>query len=344
MAPLLAPPEMLLPRNVAKRICGDPTIFLGAFFAGNGLRGVLPPFVGNAANVDAVPDPTFGGIFPGQASDGLRCAYDDDSPRIEFEPAFVGDFEPASFTSGPVPIHIRIADQAVGASPGSALDPTSIVVTMQLFGTQSGLGGGTACTATLGGAAAATTDDADVDVTSLFQVSSAPDGAMVLEAPLDIASTPTTQSCQAYFVVFARDVYHNLAVDFGAVRILQHGPIVTFSPTSYVGPPPAPVSVRVAVPFGDVDLDSVRIRASVFPFGGCGDVSVNGQPATFDIFGNPADITALLDVTNGPAADTRSWSGLVSASAPFGLCFIFIMPSDPVSGFDYGSMFIGLGT
>jgi hypothetical protein len=340
LAPLLAPPEILLPRDIADRICGDPTIFLGAFFAGSGLRPVLPPFVGNLPDVDAAPDRTFGGIFPAQAADGLRCALDEDGPDITFEPASPGNSETPSFTSGPVPIRIRILDEMVGASPGSAVDPASVMVRLQVFDTS--LSGGAACTATLAGLPAATSGDGAVDVTSRFQMMAAPDGAIVLESDLDITSLPTVQGCDAFFDIVARDIYNNFGFGFGAVRIYLHGPIVTISPLSYNGPSPAAISVRVAAPFGDVNLDAIRIRANTLSFFPCVNLRMNGQPvapvAQTPTFSASADVTPLMNVTNGPAANTRTWTGLVSASAPTGNCNVAIVPGETASGFSYPSV------
>ena len=110
-------------RTASVEIDGSDVLLLRAH-----LHALLPPFVGDDAAVDSLPDPTFGGLLPGQRSGDLRCVVDEKGPLISVAPGDPRSSPPPPLTSEPVHLSIRIQDPAVGASPGSAIDPASISV------------------------------------------------------------------------------------------------------------------------------------------------------------------------------------------------------------------------
>jgi len=179
------------------------------------------------------------------------------------------------------------------------------------------------------------------NVAQRFQRTTAPDGSVLLEADLDVTTTSPARGCDVAINVTAADAYGNGGHGSGALRIYEHGPVVTLSPQSYFGASPAQLSITVAAPFGDVSLDAIRIQA--FGGYGCSSLRVNGQPVPFvaqpPFFWPTADVTRLLSRVEGPGIGARTWSGLVSAGASAGGCSVSFGPSDPVFGFLYDTAY-----
>ena len=316
------------------RLCGDPTLYLGALFGEHWqMRPLLPPFVGDGAAVDSLPDPTFGGLLPGQRPGDLRCVVDQEGPRISVAPG--SWWPPPAFTSEPVHISVRIQDRPVGASPGSAVDPASISVSLSGFPYGGGFSS-TGCSPRLNGIPIPDLGYPGSDVTPRFQMTTAPDGSLLLEADLDVTTTSPAQGCDVTINVTAADAYGNVGHGEGALRIYERGPIFTLSPQSYSGRSPAPLSITVAAPFGDVNLENIQIIATPYWDGGCSDLQVNGQPVSWENYWE-VDVAPLLNVSSGPGAGAGTWSGLVSVGPSAEDCLVYFTPiySDPVSEVSY---------
>lgn len=332
-APLLVLPGLLPGLD---RLCGDPTLYLGALFGESWeLRALLPPFVGDDAVVDSLPDPTLGGLLPGQRSGDLRCAVDSEGPSISVTPGDHWVYPPVPITSEPVHLSIRIEDPPVGASPGSAIDPASIGIWLSAYsyGDPFTPGG---CSPRLNGIPVPGVGYPGSDVTPRFQMTAVPGGALLLEADLDVATVSPARGCDVSLQVMASDAYGNDRYGGGSLRILERGPVVTFSPPSYYGSSPAPLSITVALPFGEVSLDAVQISA--FDGYGCSGLQVNGHPFSLSLFPPAADVTHLLTRVDGPGAGERTWSGLVSAGVqtPWSShCYVSLGPVFPVSGLGF---------
>lgn len=341
--PVMAPPGVLLPRRIAERICGDPSLDLGAFFDGPGLRPLLPPFGGNAPDVDAVPDPTFGGLFPQQQAGGLRCYVDEGQPVISFEPGYGPDYQAPTLTSQPVHIRIRFEDTPVGAGGPSPLDPASISV--RLFTSPHGYGGfSPLCIAKLDGLEAARSDGfGENEVRPLFQQSIDPGGAILLEADLTVQTSGLPQGCWINFSASVMDVFANEGYENQGLIILERGPVFRVTPPYYSGPGPVAVSIVVGAPFGDVALTDARILASSFPPTGCPRIVVDGQAFALpqDPFGGaPADVTSLFQSTSGPGAAERSFSAQVSKPLADPPCSLQLGPVFPPNAYPFASVWL----
>lgn len=330
-APILIPPDLL--PGILDQMCGDPTLFLGAAFgAGWEVRALLPPFSGNDPTVDALPDPTVGGLFPGQVAGDLRCALDEEGPSISITPATTWG-NPEIRTSEPVHLTIQIRDHPVGSSPGSALDPTTLGVWIATYPYDFS-SYGASCHPTLNGVAFPEQGYPGSDVTALLQMTPSQD-ALELEGDLEVTTTSPTQGCDLAVFAAAADAYGNGGYGHGAVRILERGPVVRFSPRSHYGAPPVALTIGVSAPFGDVILGGVGIRA--YAGNGCWNVRINGQPPSFPGPWTAADVTSLLTVADDPTTGERTWSGLVTADAWALGCSLSFQPFSPFSAYVFES-------
>ncbi len=287
-------------------VCGEPFLDAGAFFEVSP-RSLLPPFTGNQADYDLIPDTTFGGTLTPFSFEDLACVFETDPPEI------IVSIEPESFDFSDVEIRLR--------DEGSGVDPGSVRV---MFRGGSGF--------TINGLPAPppspppfpefpppiflfSAEPASngyyegVDVTHLFDLTIESNGDVVLEGRI---ACDAPWFCPFSIHASGEDRNRNPAFGEEFARVVNAGLLLTFTPPSGTISVPTPIEfVLTSQDDTETDPDERSISMSSFR---CEEVSFGGVPidaearqldvsAFFDEDGDDSDLvrtmTAQLDVVPG---------------------------------------------